>query len=64
MAFKKSKYTRNQQKAFHSGRGYAIAHKGKKIDFKSAELKESFAEGYRAGVKSVNNSLKKYPNLK
>ena len=56
MAFKKSKYTRNQQKAFHSGMGYAVAHKEKRINFKSAKLKESFAAGYRAGVKSVNNS--------
>ena len=64
MAFKKSKYTRNQQKAFNSGRGYAVAHKGKRINFKSAELKESFVAGYRVGVKSVKNSPNKYSNLK
>lgn len=64
---KKSKYTRNQQSAYHSGRGYAVAHAGKKIEFSSSDMKESFMAGYKAGRDAMKKSPKKYPenpNLK
>ena len=65
MAFKKkSKFSSNQKAAYHSGRGYAVAHKGKKIEFKSSDMKESFMAGYKAGRASVEKSPSKYPNLK
>lgn len=56
----KSKYSSGQKKAYYSGMGYAAAHKGKKIDFKSEKNKQSFREGYRKGVTVIVN----YPDLK
>ena len=60
---KKSKYTKNQRNAYHSGMGYSIAHKGKKIEFSSDDMRESFMAGYKAGVGKLKKSPKKYPNL-
>lgn len=65
MAFKKkSRYSKNQQTAYHSGRGYAVAHSGKKIEFSSSDMKESFMAGYKAGRETIKKSPKKYPSLK
>lgn len=61
---RKSKYTQSQQKAYQSGMGYSVAHKGKKIEFTSEDLKQSFMAGYKAGSKKIEKSPKKYPNLK
>lgn len=58
---RKSKYTRNQQSAYHSGRGYAVANAGRRITFKSESMKSSFLEGYEAGKKAMEKSDKKYP---
>ena len=63
MAKKKSKFTANQKRAYHSGIGYSVAHKGKKINFTSEDLKASFMAGYRAGSDKIQKSPKKYPNL-
>ena len=63
MAFKKkSKFTGNQKAAYHSGRGYAVAYHGKKIEFKSSDMKNSFMAGYQAGRASLEKNPKKYPN--
>ena len=63
MAFKKkSKFSSNQRTAYNSGKGYAVAYEGKKIEFKSSDLKESFMAGFRAGRSAVQKSPKKYPN--
>ena len=61
---RKSKYSKNQQAAYHSGRGYAVANTGRVIDYKSEEMCKSFLAGYRAGVESMKKSPKKYPNKK
>ena len=45
MKAKRSKYTAAQKKAYQSGIAYAIAIEGKRIDFKSADNKESFKAG-------------------
>ena len=57
----KSKFSKNQQKAYYSGMGYGVAHKGKKIEFTSSDIKDSFMAGYKAGVQKVQKSPKKYP---
>ena len=59
---KKSKYTRNQKSAYYSGRGYAVAYSGKKIEFSSSDMKDSFMAGYKAGREAIKKSPKKYPN--
>ena len=58
---RKSKYTRNQQSAYHSGRGYAVANEGRRITFKSKEMQSSFLEGYEAGKAAIKKSEGKYP---
>ena len=49
MKAKRSKYTAAQKKAYQSGIAYAIAIEGKRIDFKSADNKESFKAGLAKG---------------
>lgn len=61
---RKSKYTQSQQKAYQSGMGYSVAHKGKKIEFTSEDLKQSFMAGIKLVLKRLKKSPKKYPNLK
>ena len=60
----KSKFSSNQKAAYHSGRGYAVAHKSKAIDFKNPRLKQAFREGYKAGSEAVSKNPKKYYDLK
>ena len=62
MAKKKSKFTASQKRAYHSGIGYSVAYKGKKINFTSKDLKDSFMAGYRVGCDKIDKSPKKYPN--
>ena len=58
--FMSKKYSNGQKKAYYSGMGYAAAHKGKAIPFKSDKNKQSFREGYKKGV----TVIVKYPDLK
>ena len=60
----KKKYSSAQKSAYHSGMGYSVAYKGKKIAFSSEDLKNSFMAGYRAGSDKIKKSPKKYPDLK
>ena len=64
MAFKRSRYTDNQRAAYNSGRGYAVAHDGRKIEFKGGregDMYNSFMAGYRAGKSAIERSPDKYP---
>ena len=61
---KRSKYSAAQQQAYHSGRGFAVAHKGKRINFAKPEVKASFKAGYDAAIKTIMSNPGKYPDLK
>ena len=61
---KRSKFTAAQQQAYHSGRGYAVAHKGKGINFSKPEVRQSFREGYNAAMRTIMKNPGKYPDLK
>ena len=58
------KFTFAQKAAYHSGRGYAVAHKRKGIHFKNHETRQAFKEGYQAGLRSIARNPKKYSDLK
>ena len=61
---KKSRFTKAQNAAYNSGKGYSIARNGRKINFSSDDLKNSFLAGYQAGSEKIKASPKKYPKLK
>ena len=61
---KKSKYTKGQQIAYHSGRGFAVAYKRKGINFKKPENRQSFHEGYMAAIRNMEKYPNKYTDLK
>lgn len=63
MANKNIKYSRAQTQAFHSGKGYAVAHAKKGINFAKPEVRQSFAEGYALGKKMMEKNPLKYPAL-
>ncbi len=41
--------------------GYSVAHSGNRIDFKSALNKQSFIDGFNAGLKAQSKSPERYP---
>lgn len=57
----KTKYTSGQRKAYQSGMGYSVAHSGNRINFKSALNRQSFIDGFNAGLKAQNKSPDRYP---
>ncbi len=59
----KSKYTSSQRSAYNSGKGYAVGHKKRGINFSKPELKKAFAEGYKKGVQMMTKNPLKYPLL-
>ncbi|MBO5010553.1 MAG: hypothetical protein J6D20_07660 [Clostridia bacterium] len=63
MAKFKSKFTRAERQAYHSGKGYAVAHKKRGINFKFANLKASFARGYNKGLQMMKRNPLKYGQL-
>ena len=60
----KGRFTKAQNAAYNSGKGYSIARNGRKINFSSDDLKNSFLAGYQAGSEKIKASPKKYPKLK
>lgn len=58
------RYSKNQRQAYYSGMGYSVGYKNRKINFRSDTLKQSFREGYAAGIRSQRKSPDKYPKLK
>lgn len=58
----KPKYTKEQKLAFDTGMGYAVANKGKKINFSKPQNKASFDAGYKRGCEIVKKNPSKYPN--
>ena len=63
MAKFKSKFTRAERQAYHSGKGYAVAHKKRGINFKFDNLKRSFARGYNKGLEMMKRNPLKYGAL-
>ena len=56
---RKSKFTAAQRAAYHAGRGYRAGQNGRKIPYKNQDNLNSF----RAGYKSVKNTVTKYPKI-
>lgn len=63
MAKFKSKFTRAERQAYHSGKGYAVAHKKRGINFKFANLRASFERGYNKGLQMMKRNPLKYASL-
>ena len=59
----KRKFTRAERQAYHSGKGYAVAHAKKGINFANTELRVSFAKGYAKGNQMIAKNPLKYPPL-
>lgn len=57
------KFTRAERQAYHSGKGYAVAHAKKGINFSKPELRASFAKGFAKGNEIINKNPLKYPAL-
>ena len=63
MAKFKSKFTRAERQAYHSGKGYAVAHRNRGINFKFANLRASFQRGYNKGLQMMKRNPLKYATL-
>lgn len=63
MSYPKTRFSRAQRAAYESGKGYAVAHSGKQIDFAKPEVKESFAAGFRKGKQMMKRNPLKYADL-
>ncbi len=63
MAQFKSKFSRAERQAYHSGKGYAVAHAKKGINFSKPEIRKSFAAGYAKGNQMIAKNPLKYPPL-
>ena len=63
MAKFKSKFTRAERQAYHSGKGYAVAHRKRGINFKFSNLRASFARGYNKGLQMMKRNPLKYAQL-
>ena len=63
MAVFKSNFSRAERQAYHSGKGYAVAHEKKGINFAKPELRASFAKGYAKGKQMMAKNPLKYPAL-
>ena len=63
MAEFKSKFSRAERQAYHSGMGYAVAHAKKGINFAKPELRRNFAAGYARGMERIERNPLKYPPL-
>ena len=61
---KNRKYTAAEKRAFHSGQGYYLGYNGRKIEFKTVKLKESFQAGYADQSKRTKKHGKIYPKIK
>lgn len=46
----KRRYTTNQMVAYKTGKAYKLGREGRKINFKSDDMKESFRAGYKADI--------------
>ena len=64
MAKFKSKFTCAERQAYHSGKGYAVAHKSRGINFKFSNLRASFQRGYNKGLQMMKRNPLKYAQLK
>jgi hypothetical protein len=60
---KNNKFTRAERQAYHSGKGYAVAHKKRGINFKFSNLKASFMQGYKKGLEMMKRNPLKYAIL-
>ena len=63
MAQFKSKFTRAERQAYQSGKGYAVAHAKKGINFAQPKLRASFAKGFAKGNEIIAKNPLKYPPL-
>ena len=63
MAQYKTKFSRAERQAYQSGKGYAVAHAKKGINFANPELRASFAKGYAKGKQLIEKNPLKYPAL-
>ena len=63
MAQYKTKFSRAERQAYQSGKGYAVAHAKKGINFAKPELRASFAKGYAKGKQMIAKNPLKYPAL-
>lgn len=60
MAKFKSKFSRAERQAYHSGKGYAVAQSSCSINFKHEKNKESFQRGYSRGLEMMKRNPSKY----
>ncbi len=58
------KFTRAERAAYHSGKGYAVAHFGRGIAFKDKKTRESFQRGYSQGLSMMRKNPSKYKLIK
>ena len=63
MATRKSRFSRAERQAYHSGKSYAVAHKKRGINFKFANLRASFARGYNKGLQMMKPALRIDENI-
>ena len=54
------KFSKAERQAYHSGKGYAVAHYGRGIKFKNAKTRASFAKGYSKGISMMKKNPDKY----
>ena len=60
----KSRFSKAERQAYHSGKGYAVAHYGRGIKFKNAKTRASFAKGYSKGISMMKKNPDKYQVIK
>ena len=63
MAQYRIKYSRAERQAYQSGKGYAVAHAKKGINFEKPNLRASFAKGFAKGKQIIKKNPLKYPAL-
>ena len=59
----KSKFSRAERAAYHSGKGYAVAHAKRGINFKNGKVKEAFRQGFNKGKAMMAKNPLKYALL-
>lgn len=58
------KFSQAERAAYHSGKGYAVAHFGRGINFENKKTRESFQNGYSKGIAMMRKNPSKYKLIK
>ena len=59
----KRKFTRAERQAYQTGKGYAVAHSQRAINFSKPNIKDSWGKGYLKGLEIIKKNPIKYPPL-